>query len=237
MDKKNAGLTVQPEEYTTLGRFAEIVENHILQTKIQSRQARMAEINALRSTLPQQAFQVPVSKLDLPDHLIEALLPLETVGEILLRFLIDEKRINRLLHGQPEGSIELLQAALDKAVLPEALDALAEPENVPTQPVQTVQAEQSVAPVEAEASAEVPAVPFPDVPGDDRRRPVRKAFETPAPVVELDEDVDLTGGGKGKKGKKKKNRQIFYDEDRGEMVVRRQHKGGTLGAAWDDEYE
>ena len=54
MDKKNAGLTVQPEEYTTLGRFAEIVENNILQTKIQSRQARIAEINALSSTLPKQ---------------------------------------------------------------------------------------------------------------------------------------------------------------------------------------
>jgi transcription termination/antitermination protein NusA len=235
MDKKNAGLTVQPEEYTTLGRFAEIVENHILQTKIQARQARIAEINALRATLPPQSFQIPVSKLDLPDHLIEALLPLETVGEILLRFLIDEKRINRLLHGQPEGSIELLQAALDKAVLPEALDALAEPENVPTQPVQTVQAEPA-APVEAGAAAEVPAVPFPDVAGDERRRPVRKAFEAPAPVVELDDDVDLNTGGKGKKGKKKKNRQIFYDEDRGEMVVRRQHKGGVT-AAWDDEYE
>lgn len=234
MDKKNAGLTVQPEEYTTLGRFAEIVENQILQVKIQSRQARMAEIAALRATLPPQSFQVSVTKLDLPDNLIEALLPLETVGEILLRFLIDEKRINRLLHGQPEGSVEMLQAALDKAVLPEALDALAEPENVPMTPRQA-----EAAAADTAAGIVVPVVPPEDASAEERRRAARREqrFEPPVPVVEVEDDSMIDGKG-GKKGKKKKNRQIFYDEDRGEMVVRRQHKGAKgVASTWDEEYE
>lgn len=233
MDKKNAGLTVQPEEFTTLARFAEMVESQILQGKIQSRQARMAEINALRATLPAQSFQIPVNKLDLSDALIEALSPLETVGEILLRFLIDEKRIARLLHGQPEGSLEQLQAALDKAVLPEALEALAEPESVPTPPKQA----EPAADVEAVTTA-APGVAFPDdAAAEERRRAARRdqRFEPAVPVVEEDEDDTFNKG--GKKGKKKKNRQIFYDEDRGEMVVRRQHKGGRTTTSWDDEYE
>ncbi|MEB2365366.1 MAG: transcription termination factor NusA [Chloroflexota bacterium] len=244
MEKKAANLTVQPEEYSTLARFAEAVETHLLGLRIQSRQARLAEINALRATLPQPAFQIPVEKLDLPEPLLDALAPLENVGEILLRFLIDEKRINRLLSGQPEGSVEMLQVALDKVMDPEALEQLAAAETEAPEMVEAQEAEASAAPVEAAPEAPVaapvpsPIVAFPDeIPASDRRRVRKEARAEAEPVLEIEEDDDVlpAKGKKGKKGKKK-HRQIYFDEDRGEMVVRRQHRGGP-GATWDDDFE
>lgn len=239
MDKKAANLTVQPEEYTTLGRFAEMVESHLLQQRIQARQARMAEIDALRATLPAHAFQIPVNRLKLPDNLIEALQPLENVGEILLRFLIDEKRIHRLLHGQPEGSVEALQIALDDAVLEDPeVGATPTPAPVAVSPSKSAVREVPVPDdfvVNAPARTAAPDVEFPNETQEERRR---RKERTDIPDVEVeDDDLDVLGRSKGDKKdnkKKKKGRTILYDEDRGEMVVRRQHK---RTGDWSDEFE
>jgi N utilization substance protein A len=240
MDKKALGQTIQPEEFTTLGKFAEIVESHLLQQRIQARQVRMAEIAALRSTLPPHAFKIPVSRLKLSDNLIEALQPLENVGEILLRFLIDEKRIHRLLHGQPEGSVEALQDALDAAVLEEpeiAGEPIAPPVVVVT-PKPTVK--EVAVPDDFVVTTPARIAPdsdFPNETPDERRRRKEQRVEVVADVdVDVDEnDVDALDKSKGDKNKKKKKgRTILYDEDRGEMVVKRQHK---RTGDWSDEFE
>lgn len=237
MDKKAVGQTIQPEEYTTLGKFAEIVEGHLLQQRIQARQARMAEITALRSTLPAHAFQIPVNRLKLPDNLIEALQPLENVGEILLRFLIDEKRIHRLLHGQPEGSVEALQDALDAAVLeePEITDtAGASPAPVVVAPKPMVK--EVAVPEDFVVTTTPRPAPDAEFPGDlndERRRRKEQRVETAE--FEEEEETEVLDKSKGdSKKKKKKGRTILYDEDRGEMVVRRQHK---RTGDWSDEFE
>jgi N utilization substance protein A len=249
LDKRAAGLIVSQEEFTMLGRFAEVVEGFQLQQRIQSRQARLAEINALRATLPQQAFRVPVTKLKLPDTLQDALAPLENVGEILLRFLIDEKRIHRLLSGQPEGSLELVQVALDAAVIPEALEILAEPE-LDIEPDLDDAEDDDVdfdSAIDEQPAVSAPMVPlaadgaaFPDEGADDRRRVRKEAHVEPVEAVataEVDDDKDLDEFGKPKsKGKKKKGRQLTFDEDRGEMVVKRTYKGGKR-STWEDEFE
>ncbi|MCU0474875.1 MAG: transcription termination factor NusA [Anaerolineae bacterium] len=227
-EKRSAGMTTQPEEFTVLERFAEQVEGYLLQQRVQARQARMAEIDALRATLPQHAFQIPVDRLKMPEPLVEALQPLENVGEILLRFLIDEKRIHRLLHNQPEGSVEILQIALDAAVL-EDPELSAPP---------TVEAAAQPAAYTAPSSEPrfVPVDPaFDPLSAEERRR--RKEARPETVEVEVDEDDDSVSDGKGgrKDGKKKKKgRTIEYDEDRGQMVVRRQHKRGN---DWTDEFE
>lgn len=240
MDKKAANLTVQPEEYTTLGRFAEMVESHLLQQRIQARQARMAEIDALRATLPAHAFQIPVNRLKLPDNLIEALQPLENVGEILLRFLIDEKRIHRLLHGQPEGSVEALQIALDDAVLEEPeIAGTPTPAPVLASPSKSTVREVPVPDdfvVNAPARPAATDVDFQTELQEERRRR-KERTDVVVDVDVEDDDIDALGRGKGDKKdnkKKKKGRTILYDEDRGEMVVRRQHK---RTGDWSDEFE
>ncbi len=233
--KTLAGQMRQPEEIATLERFAHLFEDYALQVRTQARQARMAEIEALRSTLPAHAFQIPVSRLKLPENLIEALQPLENVGEILLRFLIDEKRIHRLLHNQPEGSVEALQDALDAAVLEE-------PE-IAGGPVETPVPAVRPAPASIAPDLSAPFAPdgtFIELTDEerDRRRRKQEAARFEAPGVDEEEDVDLSADGRAKGDKKdkkkKKGRTIMYDEDRGQMIVRRQHKRGS---DWSDEFE
>ena len=83
----------------------------------------LKEIEAVRLTLPQGAFQLPVTALDLPDNVTEALQPFENVGEIMLRFLIDENRVRRALSDFPPEAFRRLQEALDKLVIPEVRSA------------------------------------------------------------------------------------------------------------------
>src|SRR5690606_9109334 len=101
MEKKAANRTVMPEEYTTLGKFAALSESRLLAQREQRRQARLAEIKAVKATLPQGAFLLPIDSLDLPDEILEVLQPLENVGEIMWRFLIDENSLHRLLDHLP----------------------------------------------------------------------------------------------------------------------------------------
>jgi hypothetical protein len=177
-------------------------------------------VNAVRSTLPQAAFQMPVSSLDLPDSIIEALQPLETVGEIMLRYLIDERRIQQLLSDGPPDASKRLQAALDKVVFPEDQP----------QPEAAALAEGGD---EAQAAAVAGLGDALETqPETAERKDARQTLQAQQPVfipeeVDFDDEDEIDDGKKGgKKGKKKKNRQLIYDEDRGGMVVKRQRKGG-----------
>jgi N utilization substance protein A len=240
MDKKTASKAIMPEEFQTLSRFADMVERRLVAVRDEARKARVAEVNAVRATLPKVAFDLPVSTLDLPDEIIEALQPLETVGEIMLRFLIDEKRIYALLGNlqQPADALARLQAALDKLVLPEEA-----PPAVETEP--------TVTPATAEAApvAEGAAIPnaFPDLPYSPEEKaakglkPDKKVVKDRVQEVgeeEFVEEGDLSALGGGKKKKKKgqqQRRQLVYDEELGEMIVKRRRKGSRSRGGWGDE--
>lgn len=116
MDKKANNLAVMPEEFRILGKFADLVETRIQDARLEARKARLAEINAVKETLPQEAFEIPVTKLDLPDEMIESLQPLENVGEIMLRFLIDENRLRRLIGSRADEALMQVQEALDQVM-------------------------------------------------------------------------------------------------------------------------
>ncbi|MBL8164352.1 MAG: transcription termination/antitermination protein NusA [Anaerolineae bacterium] len=255
VEKKAGGKTVQPEEFTTLARFADIVERRMLATRDSARQERVAEIQAVKSTLPQQAFKMSVTTLDLPDEIIEALQPLENVGEIMWRFLLDEDRLRSMLKGLPEDSLERLQTALDKVVIPTEAEMAAAEELQAVEPEVVAEAPAAVVPaVEIEEEEAIPAA-F----GDEaevevapiERKVVRQpAFvQQPVEVVESedddeedeDDDAELVAGGKpAKKEKKKKKkerqqrRQLIFDEEIGQVIAKRRRKGGR-GSEWDDE--
>ncbi len=164
MEKKAANRAVMPEEFTTLGKFAALVEQRRQAYRAELRQARLDEINAVKSTLPQGAFDLPVTELDLADSIIEALQPLENVGEIMLRFLIDESALHKLLSRLPADSFEHLQEALDKAVIPAVDDAEAvleapvEAEEPAVAEVAATEAEPIEEPVVEEAEPEIPEI-------------------------------------------------------------------------------
>jgi transcription termination/antitermination protein NusA len=254
LDKRTANRAVMPEEYQTLGRFADIVQRRMMAAREVARQVRVEEINAVKATLPPAAFQTPVSALDVPKEVLEALQPLENVGEIMWRFLIDEKRLRQMLSDCPPDSLSKLQAALDRLVLPEY--------EAPPQPVEdAVPVEEASAPAPAEqvvggeeavpeAFADEPFVAGRPVRKPDRPAPAAQPTAVVAPpagavatpeegFADEDADMDLLMTKEEKPGKKKKKerqqrRQLIFDDDRGEMVVKRRRKGGRGEGEWEE---
>jgi hypothetical protein len=221
MEKRAANRAVMPEEYNLLAKFADVVQRRLIMARDAARQARLKEIEAVRMTLPQGAFQLPVTALGLPDNISEALQPFENVGEIMLRFLIDENRVRRALSDFPPEAFRRLQEALDKLVIPE---------------VEVAPVVEAVAPVEP---ADIPLLAADETPEEAQVRQTEEARRGKRPVEavavfeEEDEDVDALSTSKGK-GKKKKSRQLVFDEKTGGMVVKRQRKTGRGGGDWNN---
>lgn len=232
MDKKANNRVVTPEEYTLLGRFADMAQRKILEARAVVRQKRIAEINAVRATLPQGAFNMPVSALGLSESITEALAAeFQNVGEIMLRFLIDENRVKHALREAPPTALKELQDALDTLVIPEFIEEAPAAEA----PVAAVEA----APQGQDAAEETPAA-FPDVPEItpvDAAARSRREFR-PAPVYEEfvdDSDIDDDGHRDDRKSKKKKGGTLIFDEKVGGVVkkkFRKDNRGGRGG--WDD---
>lgn len=210
LEKRNANRVVMPEELRQLERFADLAQRRQMAAREQLRRKRLEEINAVRRTLPQGAFQLPITALDVSDEMKEALAPLNNVGEIMLRYLIDENRLRRLLEPFGPDALAQVQAALDELVIPEVVEA---------QPGE-------------EGDVLVPEVPVEPVAEPGFRVFAPGAAEDEFEVVEDDEDAD--GEGKDKKGKKKKGRQLVYDERLGRTVAKRQRKQRGSTRPWED---
>ncbi len=229
IEKRAANRAVMPEEYNVLAKFADLMQKRVMSAREAARQARLAEIEAVKSTLPQGAFQLPVTALDLPESYGEALQGFDNVGEIMLRFLIDENRVRRALNELPADAFAHLQEALDKLVIPE-YEAPAV-EEVP---------EVDVALEAGAAVTEVPGIPLVETEVEIKEREAAEvARREKRPREEIfveEEDADLLDkDAKGGKGKKKKSRQLVFDEKTGGMVVKRQRKGNRgRGDNWNN---
>ena len=246
MEKKSTNRAIMPEEYRTLNRFADIVERRRQAARNEARQARIAEINAVKTTLPQFAFNVPVQELDLPDEMVEALQPLENVGEIMLRFLIDENRLRRLLGSHSDMGLQQLQDALDKLVIPDdniddillAEDSLADV-GVESTPLmgnveltdvvaeEVVEGTETISEIGAESASQVK----PEV----QDKPVGELF---LDVETFDDDLSVLESDEAKseskrKKERQKRRQLVYDEDLGKTVAHRRRKGSRKRDEWD----
>ncbi len=126
LQKKAAELTVMPEEYTTLGRFAALVEARYQAARTAEREARLGEINAVKATLPEGVFALPVDArvAEFSEQAMEALQSFENFGEILWRYLLDEEALKKRLGDFPEEEYWRLTALLDRLIIPEELEAL-----------------------------------------------------------------------------------------------------------------
>lgn len=211
LEKRAANRAVMPEEFRQLERFADLAQRRHLAAREQLRKKRLEEINAVRRTLPQGAFLLPVAELDISDEMKEALAPLNNAGEIMLRYLIDENRLRRLLEPFGDDALATVQAALDRLVIPEPVEGAPEVEEVP------VLEPSAVAEGEGEPGFRVFA------PG---------LGEEEYEATEDEEDGD--GDQKDKKGKKKKGRQLVYDEQLGRTVAKRQRKQRGSTRPWED---
>ena len=116
MEKKRMELTVMPEEYKTLGRMAEVVEQLLQGQRNEAREIYLREREAVKSTLSSQLFDLPLDVLAVSQEILDILEPYENVGEVMLSCLVDEEIVNRklsVIEGEPMTEV---QAALDSVM-------------------------------------------------------------------------------------------------------------------------
>ncbi len=205
MEKRDEDRTVMPEEYTSLSELANKAEELLVAAREEARQERLAEIEAVKSTVPEQLFEVPVDQLNASPHILARLESLENVGEVMWRFLIDEKHIGSMLRDLPASAFDSVKEALDDIMMAAVMGELVVPTAAPEAEVESsgaeveaaaeveatgatdsVEAEVVAAEPEAEATAEAP-----ELETDDEAPPM--AFPTdvapeesaPAPIKEL----------------------------------------------------
>lgn len=243
-DKKLNNRTVMPEEFTTLGRFADVVERLLLVEREDARRAETAQMEAVRSTLPEELFHVPLTVLDLSDDLINSLSPLGSVGAVMLAMLVDEERLRKLIGKNSGQQMGHIQSALDDLVetvsdfstlIPgRELDDDREDDEPVMAAVIDPRQEVNVSDVLREETD-------PEVVRDAFGAPIRsKPVEVKAVDVDDDEEGDLNAlddAGKKDKNARTKRRQLVFDEKTGEVVSKRKRKGNRNRNDWgSDEF-
>ncbi|MGB7340957.1 MAG: transcription termination factor NusA [Phototrophicaceae bacterium] len=114
LEKRDANKAVMPEEFKTLGKFANLVEKRLQRMRDDMRREEREQINAVRMTLPQSLFELPIAALNLEEDINDALEELATVGEVVLTTLADELTLERLLRKLSGDPILEVQSALDE---------------------------------------------------------------------------------------------------------------------------
>ncbi len=264
MEKKQANRPVQPEEYRMLTEFVRVAERALLEEREESRSERRAAMDAVRELVPERAFQMEISELELDDDINRALSRIENVGDLMIRMLADEEALAQMLQagGAGEDAMEAIRYALDDLVILRPDVEEAPVEEAPTEPEPKAEAvAEPVEPVvafEAEAASAVEAAPVVEAEeevlpafiepepepapvvapqpelGEAERRRARPVFVADEEFPEPEEEEDFE---EKRKKSKVKRRQLVFDEERGEVVAKRRRKGSRRANEWDDEVE
>jgi N utilization substance protein A len=255
LEKKKAERAVMPEEYQTLSRFVQMVEQRQLEQREANRAKRIKAMDKVRPNIPAFAFQMPLKELELADDIMQAFKTIDNVGELMVRLQADEDNLRGTLDAANAGddAMDAIQEAIDSLVVapptPEAEPAeVATPAGDQEQPEPVVAAPEPTPALEAAVGAEEEEAP-PAFVDEERPQPQPEPAKPPvgrrvpkvakpqptletvdyAPYIEpVEVDEEDEGTGKKKKGKKGKNRrrELVFDERRGEVVAKRKRKGG-----------
>ncbi|MCY4008527.1 MAG: transcription termination factor NusA [Anaerolineaceae bacterium] len=127
LEKRESGLTIMPEEFSTISQFAVQIERAEHTKREEIRTVRREQLAHARTQVPSHHFKIGIEKLDLPAHLLNALKPLQNIGELQTRFILDEDPLRQLLERfdedveemqkQIEASLTLIELALIEAQL------------------------------------------------------------------------------------------------------------------------
>ncbi len=242
LEKKAAKRILSPEDYAKLAKFVEMSEGQLFGQREVERRERREAINAVRPLVPEAAFSIPLTELELEEDIMRVIGRLSNVGELWVRYMADEAGLKTALieGGADSDALEAIRDALDSLVVPEVIELEEEPiesEVVPEvmveQPVQTEPI--AVPPVEDVNFEEaLEEEPFGLRTGRDRKK-----FDTDTDVEVVEDDdadavlrKDKPKKGNKNKSSKNKRRQLVYDEDSGSMVAKRRRKRGD-----GDDYE
>lgn len=264
IEKKRTNRPIQPEEFRTLTEFAAVAENLMLQERESSRAERKAVMDTVRALVPERAFRMDISELELDEDINRALSRIENVGDLMVRMLAEEAVLEQMLRqgGAGEDAMEAIRFALDDLVIlsPEeeaaaALEVAAEEvpaeepaveeapaapaEPAPLLPVDSmltspVTVEEGLEAEDEELAEVLPAFLEPEPAPAAEAEKPRRKREPAAPEWEGPVLEADDEGDRDKRKSKKKKRQLVFDEDRGEVVAKRRRKGGRQREDWDD---
>ncbi|MBI5957763.1 MAG: transcription termination/antitermination protein NusA [Chloroflexi bacterium] len=248
MEKKQANRPVQPEEYKTLTDFVKVAERRLLSQREAARAGRRVAMDGVRPLIPDHAYRMKIEELELDDDINQALSRVDNVGELMVRMLADETGLAQMLTqgGAGDDALEAIRYALDDLVI------LAPEKAQDTAPADAeVAVTEVAAPAEHQPEPLMPemALPLADIdedeeappafiePEPDIRQPAKKdefkprfkeepAFEPAASAAPATEEIESDEALDRKRGKKskRKQRELLFDEKRGEVVSRRPHK-------------
>ncbi len=249
--KKAEGRPVTPEEYQLLTGFVDRVEREVRARQGAARREREERLAAARAVIPAGAYQTRLEEVGLSTRVLNLLTTagFETAGQVLETLALDSDRILALPGVGPKTLDEVSETLKAFAYpVPEAEPAVEEAaaeaaealvlEAVPSEaevlaPEQAVvEAAAGPAAVETvEVEAEHPAAAEPVV-EEIAFTPEVLGIEPAAVVEDEEEEAEpevILASGKKKKKAKKGVRVVEFDEETGEMVVRRRRKPGRLG--------
>lgn len=181
IEKKNQDLTVMPEEYRTLGRFADAVEQLLLDERDEARQMRMQEIEAVKITLPPEMFELPLDVLAVSQDILDILEPYGNVGEIMLACLVDEDAVAKQLADIKDEPMNQIQGALDIIMMADLSELLEEAQSIEESEADSGEEIDAAASVETET----------DVQETDKDVVVEGVEEeAPGAILEIEEEDD-----------------------------------------------
>ena len=156
IEKKQQDLTVMPEEYRTLGKFADAVEQVLLDEREEARQIRIKEMAAVKASLPPEMFELPLDLLAVSQEILDVLEPYENVGEVMYACLVDERNVARQVADVSEDAMSEVQGALDIIMMADLEELMKEVEELEDEPEEVVD-EAVASEADAEDSTDVVA--------------------------------------------------------------------------------
>ncbi|MFZ5818463.1 MAG: transcription termination factor NusA [Chloroflexota bacterium] len=250
--KKAEGRPVTPEEYTMIAQFVDRVERRTIQIQEEAAREEEGRVSAARAEIPAAAFTMPLDQAGLKEHVYAILTEaeIETIGDLMLAMKLNPNKVLGLPGVGPKAmdniteTLASLQFPEPEPVAEEApsAESVAEPEAVAGEAEAAGQPETDVLPAaEAVPAGAAEAVaPEGEAVKEGKEKKEAEAiedFDRVKDSVSLDDmfalkEIFQAGGAEEeseddkKKGKKKKKKhvEIEFDEDLGEVVVRKKHK-------------
>jgi N utilization substance protein A len=257
--KKTAGRPITSEDYFTLDRLVNAVEGKI----IAARSAKHEEVRQRRAEarkqVPAIAWELPLDDLDLPGRIHNLLLDneVETVGHVLMNLVAgDDVFLN--YRGFGDKALDTLKEYVARYKLPQPeidgeaaadmaeieIEVGAEVEELVEELAADAEVEAPVSEPEAEPAAADAAELEEAIPAiDDLSRPLVEIKEEPKsekepakkPAVVIArpsrEEERLL---EQEKQPRRKGKSLVFDEDMGEVVVKRKRKRGRGRPEWED---
>ncbi len=194
MEKKRLELAVMPEEYKSLARLADIVEQLLQEQRDEAHKIFLQQRELARESLAPQLFELPLDVLAVSQEMLDILEPFENIGEVMLICAVDEALIaGRFVDLEGEPMVEL-RTALDIINAADLDQLLAEAFSIEEDEEDEAAADEAAAAPAEEAAEGEPAAEAEAEDGTDGSQPEVMLDAFGQPIQEERPEVEAASG-------------------------------------------